>query len=101
MWAFASKMCSADAKSERLLYEFVIWNGRYKIQKVNVCLQKWVYCWYCWWKMWEFVVRDEWEWCWWKMWAFASEVSSADAKCEDLSYETGDKMEILGVCVKK
>ena len=41
------------------------------------------------------------EYCWWKMWAFASEVSSADAKCEDLSYETGDKMEILGVCVKK
>ena len=30
------------------------------------------------------------KWCWWKMWAFASEVSSADAKCEDLSYETDD-----------
>ena len=27
--------------------------------------------------------------------------NGADGKCEDLSFETGDKMEILGVCVKK
>lgn len=43
MWAFASEVSSADAKSERLLYAFIYLLYDMKrviqIQKVDVCLK--------------------------------------------------------------
>ena len=82
MWAFASEVSSADAKCEDLSYETGdidadIRRLCQKVRKVSIVAENVAKS-----KNWLF--QDEY--CWWKMWAFASEVSSADAKCGYLLY---------------
>ena len=82
MWAFASEVSSADAKCEDLSYETGdidadIRRLCQKVRKVSIVAENVAKS-----KNWLF--QDEYCWC--KMWAFASEVSSADAKCGYLLY---------------
>lgn len=45
----------ADAKSELLLYEFIIWNEWWRYNNWTFVFKSE----YCWWKMWDFVFKNE------------------------------------------